>query len=93
LPLRILLRHRGDGNFGQEAVAAAGDGFDEAWVVSRVAESLANLVDGFIEAVIEVDERIGGPEAPLQFLPGDDLAAVLEEHGENLKGLLLEANA
>ena len=49
-------------NFRNEAVAAAGQGFDVAGAGGGIAEGLANFVDGGVEAVVEVDEGVGGPK-------------------------------
>src|SRR5438309_6490338 len=46
------------GGVGKETVAATGNGLDEAGMFCRVAQRFANLVDGFVEAVIEVDDRL-----------------------------------
>ena len=43
---------------GDEAVADAGDGFDVARGVGGVAEGVAKFLDGFVEAVVEVDEDV-----------------------------------
>ena len=43
--------------------------------------------------MVEVDERILGPQTLLNFLAGDDVAGALEQESENLKRLLLQSNA
>jgi hypothetical protein len=43
--------------------------------------------------VVEIHERIRGPECFLQFLPTDDLAGMFQEHGQDLKGLLLKPDS
>jgi hypothetical protein len=42
--------------------------------------------------VFEIDECVPGPESAPQLFPRDDLTGPFEEHGENLEGLLLQAN-
>jgi hypothetical protein len=42
--------------------------------------------------MIEIHESIGRPQASPKVFPGDDFTGTLEEHGQDLKGLLLEAN-
>src|SRR4029450_4990554 len=49
-----------------------------------------NLVDRFVEAVIEVHERIRGPKPAPEFLAGHQLAWSGQQHGEHLKRLLLK---
>lgn len=73
----------------QETVAAAREGFDETGVVGRIAQGLAQLVDGLVQAVIEIDERVGGPEPITQFFASDDLAGIFKQHCQNLYRLLL----
>src|SRR5579863_4403702 len=78
-------------DWGDEAVSAAGEGFDIAGARSGIPESFADLVYGGVEAVIEIDEGIGGPEFLADFFAGDDVAWALEEQGQDLKGLVLQA--
>ena len=40
--------------------------------------------------MVEIDEGVGRPELLLQLLPGDHIAGTLQQHGQNLEGLLLE---
>jgi hypothetical protein len=42
--------------------------------------------------VIEIHERVRGPERLPQFLAAHDFAAMLDEQREDLEGLLLQAN-
>ena len=78
---------------GEEAVAAAGEGFDEARVAGLVAEGFADAVDGGVDAVLEVDEGAVGPELAADGFAGEDLAGALEQHGEDLEGLRVELDA
>ena len=78
--------HRGD-----EAVSAAGKGFDVAWARGGVSEGLADFVDGGVEAVVEIDESVGGPEFLLELFARDDFASAFEKQGENLERLALQA--
>jgi len=80
-------------NRGNETVSAAGDGFDETRAGGRVAERFANLVYSRIQAVIEVDEGVGGPDFLAQVFTRNDTSSVFEQGGENLKGLLLQPEA
>ena len=76
-----------------EAVAALGNGFDVAGIVGRVAKQIADFLDSSVQAVVEVNEGIGGPESLFQFLAGYDFAAAFEEDAKHLEGLVLEAKA
>ncbi len=83
-------RSGGVADRGNEAVAAAGEGFDEAGVVGGVAEGFADLVDRGAKGVVEVDDGVLAPETELEVLPGDDLAGMFEQGDEDLEGLALD---
>src|SRR5712692_11768566 len=80
------------GDIGEEPVAATGNGLDEARILRRVAQRFTNLVDGFVEAVIEVDDR-PAPKFLAQLLPGYQLSGFFQEHRQDLKRLLLQPDA
>jgi len=77
---------------GEEAIAAPGEGLNEPRVGRRVPECLPQLVDGGIEAVIEVDERVGRPQRLAELLPGHDLVGPRQERDEDPERPLLEAD-
>jgi hypothetical protein len=81
---RILL----DG--GDKTIAAAWERFDVAGIVRGIAERFTEAHDGGIQAVVEINESVTGPEALLQFLASDHFAAMFEKDGENLAGLFLK---
>jgi len=83
----------GDSDVSNEAVAASSNGFDETRTLGGVAKSLTDLVDRFVEPVVEIHERVCGPELLLQFLATNDLAGALEQHRQDLEGLLLKPNS
>ena len=60
-----------------EPVAAAWQRLDIARDVGRIIERLAQAPNRRVQAGLEVDERIGGPEAIAQRLAGDELARTL----------------
>jgi len=43
--------------------------------------------------VVEIHEGVCGPECPLKVLSTDDLAGVLQQHRQDLKGLLLKPHS
>ena len=61
---------------------------DDAWIFyvdadgrltkNLISESFAHLVDGGVQAVVEVDEGIGGPEFLLQLFACDEIAGALQ---------------
>ena len=83
----------GDSDVSNEAVAASSNGFDETRTLGGVAKSLTDLVDRFVEPVVEIHERVCGPELLLQFLATNDLAGALKQHRQDLEGLLLKPNS
>ncbi len=78
---------------GEEAVAAAGEGLDEAGVGCGVSEGLADAVDGGVETVLVVDEGSVGPEGAADFLAGEEVAGPVEEQEQDLEGLSVELDA
>jgi hypothetical protein len=95
--LRVWLEFRGSfGLIGRsrqtdgrdEAVSDAGNGFDVAGGVCRVAESVAKLLDGLVQSVIEVDENVGRPEALTELFTSDDVSGRFEQDRQEAKGLL-----
>ena len=59
-------------------------------MVWRVSQRLSNLLDGFVKALIELDEGIRGPERLLQLFARDHFTRSVEQQGQNLKRLILE---
>src|SRR6266852_7042080 len=76
-----------------EAVSAAGQGFDEARARGGIAQRLANLVHCGIQTVIEIDEGISGPDPYAQIFSRHDLTVILQQGAEDLKRLLLKPDA
>jgi hypothetical protein len=83
----------GSSDVSEEAVAAASNCFDEAGTLGRVAEGLTDLVDRLVEPVVEIHERVRGPEFLLKFLATDDLTGALEQYRQDLEGLLLKPDS
>ena len=52
-----------------ETISTARKSFDKARVFRRVAQHLANLVNGCVQVVVDIDKRVG-PKLALQFVPG-----------------------
>lgn len=77
---------------GNEAISNPRNRFDVTGRACRIAESVAKLLDGFVQSVIEIDENIGGPETSPQFVTRDDLTGPLQQNRENLDWLLRQAN-
>ena len=73
----------------EEPIAAASDSLDEAGILGRIAQCFSNLGNCFVEAVIEVYDRVR-PKLGAQFFPGEQLTRSLKQHGPQLKRLLLQ---
>ena len=67
---------------GDETVADLGNGLDETLRRGGVAERIADALDGAVHAVIEVDERLIGPESLSQLLPSDDGAGAANQQDQ-----------
>src|SRR5580693_3111702 len=80
-------------NLGEEAVAATSNGFHKTGTLGGVAEGLADFADRFVETVVEIHEGVRGPELFLKFFTSYDIAGVLKQQGQDLEGLLLNANS
>ena len=71
-----------------ETVAALGDRFDVDGSIGEVAEGVAELHHRGVEAVVEIDEGVGGPENAAEVFAADELAGVLEKINKRTEGLL-----
>ena len=76
-----------------ETVPAPRNRLDVSRPFRRVAKRIAQASDRGANAVIEFDDRVAGPQAFANVLPGNHFTRRLEKHLENSKGLLLESNA
>jgi hypothetical protein len=52
-------------NLRDESIATPGHGLDELWPVRIISQGVPNLPDGFVDAMLKVDESIAAPD----FLP------------------------
>jgi hypothetical protein len=85
-PRLAALDHR---DVGQKPIATAGNGFDEAGILGRISQRNSNLADRFVEAVIEVHERLR-PKSFAKFFPDHQLSSSFQQHGQQLKRLFLQ---
>jgi hypothetical protein len=70
-----------------EPVSPFGQSLDKTWVVCRIRKRLTEPVYRLIEALVEVDECVSGPQLLLQFLARDESTRTMQKREENLKGL------
>ena len=73
-----------------ETITAFGKGFDEARLVRFVVQGLAQFLDGCIEAMVEIHERVFGPKPLAKLFSRDHLAGLLQQYGQYLEWLLLK---
>ena len=76
-----------------EAIAATGQGFDEARAVGGIAKSFAELVNRGIQTVVEINKGVGGPDLSAKLFAGDDFAGPLQQKAEDMERLILELDA
>ena len=74
-----------------EAVAAAGQGFNELRVAGGVVEGVAETPDGRIQAVVEVHVAVG-PKPGDEFLPAYEFPGRLDEMSEDFEGLAFDSD-
>ena len=86
--LRISRQDRFD--LPDEPVATPRQCFDEFRLLGGIAQRLTHFLDGRIQAVLEVDKRVGLPKPFAQVVAGDQLAWTLEQRDEDLSGLFLK---
>ena len=91
----LSFRRRGVGIEGlhrrDKPESALGQRLHKPRVLRRVAQRLAKLVHRYSQAVVEVDGRVGAPKLNLQGLPRNHFPRMLEQHGQQLEGLALQA--
>ena len=74
-----------------EAISTAGQRLYIARTGGGVSQCLADFVDRGVQAVVEIDECIRRPKLLLQLFSRDYFARALQQQGEYLKGLTLQA--
>ena len=77
-------------DWGQKAIPPSRQRLDVTRAGCRVAQRPAQRSDRDIDDVVELDDRVVGPEPLLDFAPRDDLPLLFDEHPQNLEGLLSE---
>ena len=76
-----------------EAIAAARDGFDVTRSVGVVTQHATEFLDGGVEGVVEIDERVLGPDALAELFASDQYSRFFEKRRQYLKRLTLAADA
>src|SRR6185369_1515573 len=73
-----------------ESIAAARQRFYEPRRFSRIAERLAQALHRSVDAVVEVDDGVAGPELLAKLLAGDEIARMLQKERKHAQRLPLE---
>jgi hypothetical protein len=77
----------------QKSIALPAHGFDKARFLRIVVEGPPDFSNRGIQAVLEVDKYISGPEMPLQLFPRNYFVRVLQEQEQRLQGARLQWDA
>src|SRR5512146_3508831 len=77
--------------WGDEAVSASWQRFDEPRICSPVSQRISQLVNRGVQTVIEIDERVRRPQALPQVFARYDLARFLQQRHQHLERLFLHA--
>ena len=78
--LRLHRRHH--------PVSQLGHGLDVPRLTGRVAENPAQFLDGRVEPVLEIDERLRGPEPLPQLVSRHQFPGALQQNLKHLEGLV-----
>ena len=73
-----------------KSITPPGKRLNEARVVRGVAQRDPQLFDGHVQSVIEIPECAGRPKPALQFFASDEVTRTFQQHGQNLKRLVLQ---
>jgi hypothetical protein len=80
-------------HFSDKAIASASDRLDITRFVCRVLQGIPQPPDRRVDAVIELDDHVAGPESVLNFLAQYDLTLTFQQNEEDLKRLLLQPDS
>jgi len=80
----------GNGRRSDEPVTQPPDRGDKSWIFHIVPQSLAQPVDRSVQAVVEIHERVGGPQQPAKILARNYFIGTFQKDGENLEGTILK---
>ena|SRR5215831_11326963 len=75
----------------KESVSTSSECLNKNGSLRRVSERFTQPFDSGIQTVIEVDERIHGPELGTQLIASNKFPWSLEQRSQHLKGLLLKS--
>jgi hypothetical protein len=76
-----------------EPIAPPRERLNKSGGISGIIQRLAQPIDRIIQSVVEVYESVLRPESFPQVFPRNHFARLFEQHGENLKWLILEPDS
>jgi len=75
-----------------EAITLAGQGFKEASCSPEFSEDLAQVIDRFVEAAIDVDKSARWPQPADKFFAGHWFAGLFQRGQQKLQGLFTKSS-
>jgi hypothetical protein len=75
-----------------EAVTAARQGLDKTGAFRGISQRFADLVDRYIQSLIEINKCVAGPDLVPKLVAGDDSAVLFQQRSEYLEWLILQTN-
>ena len=75
---------------GDKAISSSRKGLNVPGARCGIAQNLPNLIYRRIQAMVEIDEGVGGPKFLPQVIPRDDFTSPLQQNREHLPGLALQ---
>ncbi len=72
-----------------ETVTAAGKCFNVLGTLTGIAESPAQSIDCSVKTFLEIDKCVAAPKNPPELLPRNHFTGMLEQLGQDPKGLVL----
>src|ERR1700730_2850654 len=76
-----------------EAITPMWKGLNETGLIRLVPQSVAEPVDGLVQAAFEVDEGIVRPQSLCELVPCHHLARALQQQHQHLERLLLQLHS
>src|SRR5262249_11481130 len=76
-----------------EAVASTRDRLDKARLIGRLAEGVAQFLNGRVDAMVELDDGVVRPQSQPDLVAQHDVAGMIEHHDQNPDRLLAQLDA
>ena len=73
-----------------QPIAPPGQGLDVLGFVGRITQRPPQVLDGRVDAVVKLDDGVVRPQFFSDLLAADQFALALDQHAQDLQGLLLQ---